>query len=81
LDLAFLVDAQDQGFIRRIEIQTDDIADFFDEERVGGEFERAPSVGLDAEQGEITLDGAFRQFRFARERAKLSSVSRSRALS
>lgn len=34
LDLTFLVRAQDQCFLRRIEIQLHDVADFLDEQRI-----------------------------------------------
>ena len=50
LDLAFFVDAQHHGVIRRIQIQTHDVAHFLDEERVVGQFEGPLPVRLHAEQ-------------------------------
>lgn len=67
LNLAFLVDTQNQRLIRGIKVQTNDIANFFDEERIGRKLERAAPVGLDTKQGKVALDRAFRQFGFARE--------------
>ena len=36
LDLAFLIDREDQRLLRRVEIQADDVADLVDELRVRG---------------------------------------------
>ena len=57
LDLAFFVHAQHHGMIGRVQVQPDDVADFFDEEGVIGEFEVALAVRLDAEQIEPALHG------------------------
>lgn len=43
---------------RRVEVQSDDVAHFLDEERVCRQLERLAQVGLDAEQLEPALDGA-----------------------
>ena len=59
LDLAFFVDAQHHGVIRRIQIQSDDVAHFLDEERVVGQFEGPLAVRLHAEQVEPARHGAF----------------------
>ena len=59
LDLAFFVDAQHYGVIRRIQIQSDDVAHFLDEERVVGQFEGPLAVRLHAEQLEPARHGAF----------------------
>jgi hypothetical protein len=40
LHLTFLVDAQGQRLIRRVEIEPDHIAQFLDEERVGRQLDR-----------------------------------------
>jgi hypothetical protein len=47
LDLAFLVPAQDDRVIRRIEIEPDDVPNLFDEQGVGRELERPGAVRLD----------------------------------
>ena len=46
LDLALLVYAQHQGMLGRIQIQTDDVAHFLHEERIGGQFEGLLPMGL-----------------------------------
>jgi len=46
LDLAFFVDTQNQGFFRRIQIQTHDITQLFDKTFVSAEFERFDPMGL-----------------------------------
>jgi hypothetical protein len=48
LDLAFLVDADDDRVVGRGEVQADDVADFRLELRVGRELERLDPVRLDA---------------------------------
>jgi hypothetical protein len=40
LDLAFLIDAQHDGVLGRVEIEADDVGDLGDQFGVGGEFER-----------------------------------------
>lgn len=59
LDLALLVYTEHHGFVRRIEIQTHDVANLFDEERIVGKLERAAAMGLDPEQREVAVDRAF----------------------
>ena len=49
LYLAFLVDAQHQRPVRRIEIEADDIAHLLDKMRIGRQLEAARQVGLQAE--------------------------------
>jgi hypothetical protein len=46
LDLAFLIQAQNQGLVRRIQIQPDDIAQLLYEAFVPAEFEGADQMGL-----------------------------------
>ena len=46
LDPALLVDAQHDGVVRRVQVQTDDVAHLLDEGRVGGQLERPLPVGL-----------------------------------
>lgn len=58
LDLALLIDAEDDGVLRGIEVEPHDVADLFDEERIGGELEVPGAMRLDAEQPEVALDGA-----------------------
>jgi hypothetical protein len=50
LDLAFLVDTQDQRLVGRVEIQSDDVAQLLDEERIGGQLEAVAAMGLEAER-------------------------------
>ena len=47
LDLRLLVDRQNQGFVRRIEIEADHVLDLFDKALVGGELERLDQVRLE----------------------------------
>jgi hypothetical protein len=45
LDLALLVDGQDDGVLRRVDIKTDHIAQFFDKLGIGGELELPDPMG------------------------------------
>ena len=47
LDLAFLVDAQDKGFVRRIEIQADDIVELVDKVLVSADLAGLDEMGLE----------------------------------
>src|SRR5215472_4983199 len=58
LDLALLVDAQHQRLVRRIEIQTHDVAHLLYEERVGRELEALSAMRLQTEQREIATHRA-----------------------
>jgi hypothetical protein len=58
LNLAFFIDAQHHRVIRRIEVETDDVAHLLDELRVGRELEASGAVRLDPEQPQIALHGA-----------------------
>jgi hypothetical protein len=57
LDLTLLADAQHDGVIRGIEIEADDIAHLFDEERVGGQLEPLLAVGLDPKGRPDAMNG------------------------
>jgi hypothetical protein len=48
LDLALLVDRADHGVGRRVDIETDDVTELFDEPRVVGELEALHLVRLKA---------------------------------
>jgi hypothetical protein len=48
LDLALLVDRQNDGVGGRVDIESDDILELVDEQRVIGELELAPTMGLKA---------------------------------
>ncbi len=50
LDLTFLVHAQDERLVRRIQIQPDDVAHFFDELRIRGELEVLHAMRLQTER-------------------------------
>jgi hypothetical protein len=56
LDLAFFVDGQDHGVRRRIDVETDDVAQLVDEFRVLGELELANAVGLQPMRAPDALD-------------------------
>ena len=53
LNLALLINAQDQGFIRWVQIQPDNVAYLLDEERVVGKLKVTCSVWLQAEGAPI----------------------------
>ena len=58
LDLALLVDAEDQRLVRRIEVEPHDIAHSIHEERVVRELEGFAAMRLQSEQPEKPMDGA-----------------------
>lgn len=58
LDLTFLVDAQDQGVIERIQVKAHDVADLLYEESIGRQFETARPVRLHTEQGKVAMHRA-----------------------
>ena len=58
LNLGLLIDREHDGVVRGIEVETDDVADFLDEEGVVGNLEMPLAMGLEAEQVEPPLDGA-----------------------
>jgi hypothetical protein len=68
VDLTLLVDAQHDGVIRRIEIEADDIAQLFDEERISGQLEPLLGMRLDPKGSPDTMDGGFGEPRFGGER-------------
>src|ERR1700746_3157873 len=49
LDLALLIDAEDEGSVGRGKVQTDNIAHFVDEQRIVRQLERLATVWLQAE--------------------------------
>ena len=49
LDLRFLVNAEHNCLIGRVEVEPDDVADFLDKKRIVGELERFLAVGLQGE--------------------------------
>ncbi len=69
LNLRFLVHAQHQGFVRRIQVQPDDIPDLLDEERILGEFEGLGPMRLESEGAPAAADRALT------ETARCSHVS------
>jgi len=58
LHLAFLVHAQDQRLVGRIQLQTHDVADLLYGEPVGGELEALGAMRLQAEQREVATHRA-----------------------
>jgi hypothetical protein len=61
LDLAFLVDAQHQGVIRRVQVQADDVAHLLDEERVVQSLKLVEAMRLQPEDREVAMHGALGQ--------------------
>jgi hypothetical protein len=66
LYLRLLVYAENQSPFRRREIQSDDVPDLLDEQRVGRELERLRAVRLKAERPPDPADGALRHPQAAR---------------
>jgi len=60
LNLAFLIDTEDHGIFRGVEIESDDVPDFFDEKGIGRDFEMALPVRLQAEGLPDSLDSGSR---------------------
>jgi hypothetical protein len=58
--MAFLIDAQHDRMIRRIEVKTDGIPHLLEEQRVGREFEGPGAVRLEPEQPQIALHRTLR---------------------
>src|SRR5438034_10648359 len=50
LNLRLLINAENHGLIRRMQVQADNIADLFNEERIGRELEMALPLGLEPER-------------------------------
>lgn len=69
LDLAFFVHTKDQGVLRGVQVQPDDIPDLFDEKGVGGDLEVPLSMRLKAEGLPDPLNGRRRQGRGLGHRA------------
>src|SRR5579863_6356952 len=69
LNLALLIDTQYQGFVGWVQIQSDNIAHLFDEERIGGKLKMSGSMRLQAESPPDPMDGRFRQMGFGAQRA------------
>ena len=57
LDLAFLVDAEHHGALRRVEIEPDDVAHLLHEQRIGRELEGLDAVRLQAEGAPDAMHG------------------------
>jgi hypothetical protein len=49
LNLQLLIDTEHEGFVRGVQVQPDDVADFVDEERVLRQLERFDPMGLERE--------------------------------
>ena len=69
LNLAFLIDTEDQGGLGRIEVEPDNIADLLHKERIGRQGKAGRAMRLDAEQGEVPLHRALANAGFGRHRA------------
>ena len=60
LDLTFLIDRDDDRVGRRVHVEADDVLDLGGEGGIGGPFERAQAMGLEAMGVPNALDGALR---------------------
>lgn len=69
LYLTLLAHARHQRIIRRVEIQTDDVAHLLDEERIGGELEALGAMRLRVEPRHVAVDGGGGKSCFDRQRA------------
>jgi hypothetical protein len=56
LDLAFLIDAEDKGSVRRGQVKADDIAYLVDEQRIARQLECLATVWLQAERRPHSAD-------------------------
>ena len=56
LDLAFLIDAEDKGSVRRGQVKADDIAYLIDEQRIARQLECLATVRLQAERRPHSAD-------------------------
>jgi hypothetical protein len=61
LDLRLLVHTQHQRLVRRVQIQSHDVPDLVDEQRIGRQLERLASMRLQAERAPDPADGALAQ--------------------
>ena len=61
LNLRLLIDAQHQGFVGGMQVQTDDIPHFFNEQRVLGELKRFGAMRLQSKRAPDAIDRALAQ--------------------
>ena len=61
LDLRLLIDPQDEGLVWRTHIETDNVPDFLDEQRIGRQLERLRAMRLQPERSPNPTDGALAQ--------------------
>src|SRR3972149_6193956 len=69
LDLRLFVHAQNQGPIRRVEIQPNDVANLFDQERVGGKLEALRAMRPETKRPPDPMNGTAAQSGCLRQRA------------
>jgi len=69
LNLALFIDTEDEGFVGRIEVEADHVAQLLDEEGIGGELEAAGPMWLQSEELEESVDRALGQVRLGGHRA------------
>ena len=69
LDLALLIDAEDEGSVGRGKVKADDIAYLVDEQRIVRQLERLATVRLQAECNPHSADRGVRKASFRRHRA------------
>jgi len=64
LDLALFIDAQNHGVIRGIEIEANNISDFFYKKGISGEFKMTLAMGLKTEGLPDPMDRGARELGF-----------------
>lgn len=69
LNLTLLIDAKHHGFVRRIEMEPDHVAQLLDKAAIGREFEAASAARLQPEELEQAMNGAFGNARLFGDRA------------
>lgn len=72
LDLALFVHAQDHGFVRRVQVQTDNIPHLFNEKGIVRQRKVALPVRLQTESAPDAVDGVFRESALGRQQTATS---------
>ena len=80
LNLRFLIDAQHQCAVRRIHVQSNDVANLINEQRIFGKFERLAAMRLQGERSPDATDGASAESALLRQRTRtpMRGVARQR---
>lgn len=67
LDLGFFINTQNEGIIRGIKIQTDDVSNLFDKERIGRQGKAPSAVRLNPKELHVAVDGTLGDIGLVRE--------------